>query len=187
MDALASKKRILILGGGFGGVYTARHLEKLCKRRADIEVVLVSRDNFLLMTPLLFEVCSGTLDVRHCSFPIRAFLRTTRIGEALVQGVDLERRVVHLAAEGENHELAYDQLVLALGSRTNKAHITFDHIEQLRQLIELPFSQKPADPRDSGILAGRNLQAELGCIDHHRAEFVDPERVKTAPDSLLLE
>jgi len=123
MDALASKKRILILGGGFGGVYTARHLEKLCKRRADIEVVLVSRDNFLLMTPLLFEVCSGTLDVRHCSFPIRAFLRTTRIGEALVQGIDLERRVVHLAAEGENHELSYDQLVLALGSRTNKVMI----------------------------------------------------------------
>src|SRR5262249_47070118 len=123
MDALTSKKRILILGGGFGGVYTARHLEKLCKRRADIEVVLVSRDNFLLMTPLLFEVCSGTLDVRHCSFPIRAFLRTTRIGEALVQGIDLERRVVHLAAEGENHELAYDQLVLALGSRTNKVMI----------------------------------------------------------------
>ena len=70
--------KILILGGGFGGVYTARHLEKLCKRRRDVEIVLVSRDNFLVMTPLLFEVCSGILDLRHCSFPIRAFLRTTR-------------------------------------------------------------------------------------------------------------
>ena len=55
----------------------------------------MSRDNFLLMTPLLFEVCSGTLDVRHCSFPIRAFLRTTRFVEATVQSIDLERRVVH--------------------------------------------------------------------------------------------
>jgi NADH dehydrogenase len=119
MDASAAQKRILILGGGFGGVYTARHLEGLCAHRSDVEIVLVSRDNFLLMTPLLFEVCSGTLDVRHCSFPIRAFLRTTRFVEAAVQGVDLERRVVHL----ESGEIAYDQLVLALGSLTNRVMI----------------------------------------------------------------
>ena len=56
MDASTSKKRILILGGGFGGVYTACHLERLFKPRSDVEIVLVSRDNFLLMTPLLFEV-----------------------------------------------------------------------------------------------------------------------------------
>ncbi len=56
MDGSTSKKRIVILGGGFGGVYTARHLEGLLKHRPDVEIVLVSRDNFLLMTPLLFEV-----------------------------------------------------------------------------------------------------------------------------------
>src|SRR5215468_4175238 len=110
------KTRIVILGGGFGGVYTARHLERLCRRRPDVEVVLVSRDNFLLMTPLLFEVCSGALDARHCSFPIRAFLGTTRFVEAAVQGIDLERRVVHLSGGEEAGELAYDQLVIALGS-----------------------------------------------------------------------
>src|ERR1700739_1910997 len=110
-DSHTSKTRIGIPGGGFGGVYTARHLEKLCKGRQDVEIVLVSRDNFLLMTPLLFEVCSGTLDFRDCSFPIRAFLRTTRFAEATVQGIDLERRVVHLAIPGETTELAYDQLV----------------------------------------------------------------------------
>ena len=49
--------KILILGGGFGEVYTARRLEKLCNSRRDVEIVLVSRDNFLVMTPLLFEVC----------------------------------------------------------------------------------------------------------------------------------
>ena len=117
------KRRIVILGGGFGGVNTARHLERLCKRLPDVEIVLVSRDNFLLMTPLLFEVFSGTLDVRHASFPIRAFLRTTRFVEATVRGIDLERRVVHLAAQGERGELAYDQLVLALGARTNRVMI----------------------------------------------------------------
>src|SRR4051812_3141488 len=114
-DAHAPKTPILILGGGFGGVYTARHLETLCKRRPDVEIVLVSRDNFLLMTPLLFEVCSGALDLRHCSFPIRAFLRTTRFVEATVGDIDLKRRVVRVAAAGESSELAYDHLVLASG------------------------------------------------------------------------
>jgi NADH dehydrogenase len=117
------KTRIVILGGGFGGVYTARHLERHCKRRSDVEIILVSRDNFLLMTPLLFEVCSGALDARHCSFPLRAFLGTTRFVEAAVRGIDLERRVVRLAAGGEEVELAYDQLVLALGAMTNRQMI----------------------------------------------------------------
>src|SRR5260370_2597616 len=120
MDTAASKKRILILGGGFGGVYTARHLERLFKRRSDVEIVLISRDNFLLMTPLLFEVFSGTLDVRQCSFPIRDFLRSTRFVEAAVQGVDLERRVVRVGRSEESHELPYDHLVLALGAMTNR-------------------------------------------------------------------
>jgi NADH dehydrogenase len=121
--ASESKNRVVILGGGFGGVYTACQLERLLKRRADVEIVLVSQDNFLLMTPLLFEVCSGTLDVRHCSFPIRDFLRTTRFVEATVESIDIERRVVHLVAAGEHGELAYDQLVVALGARTNRAMI----------------------------------------------------------------
>jgi len=121
MNASASTKRIVVLGGGFGGVYTARHLEHLFRHDSDVEVVLVSRDNFLLMTPLLFEVFSGILELRHCSFPVRAFLRTTRLVEAAVESIDLERRVVHLGAAGESGELAYDQLVLALGARTNRA------------------------------------------------------------------
>ena len=120
MDASAAKKRILILGGGFGGVYAARLLERLFKRRSNVEIVLISRDNFLLMTPLLFEVFSGTLDMRDCAFPIRAFLRTTRFVEATVRGIDLERRSVHVEDAGESRELAYDQLVLALGAMTNR-------------------------------------------------------------------
>src|SRR6516162_7356100 len=122
-DTRPPKTRIVILGGGFGGVYTARHLERLCRHRPEVEIVLVSRDNFLLMTPLLFEVCSGALDARHCSLPIRAFLRTTRFVEATARDIDLERRVVHLSAEREQSELAYDQLVLALGGMTNQKMI----------------------------------------------------------------
>ncbi|HEY2585648.1 MAG TPA: NAD(P)/FAD-dependent oxidoreductase [Tepidisphaeraceae bacterium] len=122
-DGRTKRTRIVILGGGFGGVTTARHLERLCRRRPDVEIVLVSQDNFVVLTPLLFEVCSGTLDARHCSLPIRAFLRKTRFVEATVESIDLERRVVRLGGEGERGELAYDQLVLALGSRTNRTMI----------------------------------------------------------------
>jgi NADH dehydrogenase len=122
-DAEGRKTRIVILGGGFGGVSTARHLERLCRRWSDVEIVLVSKDNFVVLTPLLFEVCSGTLEARHCSLPIRAFLRNTRFIEAAVESVDLERRVVRLSGEREQGELAYDQLVLALGSKTDQKMI----------------------------------------------------------------
>src|SRR5215510_14960593 len=115
--------RIVILGGGFGGVTTARYLERLCQARQDVEIVLVSRDNFLVMTPLLFEVCSGALDARHCSFPIREFLRTTRFVEAAVQHVDPQRQVVQITDGNETAELPYDQLVIALGSMTNRKMI----------------------------------------------------------------
>jgi NADH dehydrogenase len=117
------KTRIVILGGGFGGAYTAHHLEKLLRRRPDVEIILISRDNFFVMTPLLFGVCSGTLDMRHISVPIRAFLRTARFAEATVRRIDLDRRVVHAAAGSEEREVQYDHLVLALGSITNMAMI----------------------------------------------------------------
>jgi NADH dehydrogenase len=116
----APRTRIVVLGGGFGGLWAARNLERLFARRPDVEVILVCRDNFFLMTPLLFEAFSGTLELRHCSLPVRDFLRRARFVEATVDGIDLERRVVHAAAaEGQGYDIPYDQLVLALGARTN--------------------------------------------------------------------
>ena len=67
--------RIVVLGGGFGGVTTARHLERRLRGQRDIEITLVSRENFFVLTPLLFESCSGRLELRHCAQPIRAALR----------------------------------------------------------------------------------------------------------------
>src|SRR6202035_268053 len=116
--------RIVVAGGGFGGLWAARALEKLFARPPEVEIVLVCRDNFFLMTPLLFEAFSGTLELRHCSLPVRDFLQRARFVEATVHGVDLERRIVHAAAtEGEDYALPYDQLVLALGARTNQVLI----------------------------------------------------------------
>ncbi len=115
------RQRIVVVGGGFGGTYTAVHLEKLSRRQPGLEVTLISRDNFYLMTPLLFEAASGRVEPRHAVNPIRPLLRRTRFLGATVTGVDVERKVVHaLDATGEiAHAVPYDQLVLALGSRPN--------------------------------------------------------------------
>ena len=88
--------RIVVLGGGFGGVATVRHLERILRRRTDVEITLVSRENFFVLTPLLFEACSGSLELRHCAQPIRAALRRSRFIEAIVESVDLDRQVVLL-------------------------------------------------------------------------------------------
>jgi NADH:ubiquinone reductase (H+-translocating) len=111
--------RIVVLGGGFGGVTATRHLERLCRNRTDREITLVSRDNFFVMTPLLFEACSGTLELRHCAQAIRPALRRARFVEATVKSVDVERRVVHAVAESGDYELPYEHLVVALGATTN--------------------------------------------------------------------
>jgi NADH:ubiquinone reductase (H+-translocating) len=117
------RTRIVILGGGFGGVFTAHHLERLLRRSPDVEVVLVSPDNYFLMTPLLFEVCTGTLGLHNCSAPVRSAVRSTRVVEATVTGVDFDRRMVSVEADGEVEEIGYDHLVLALGGVTNQRMI----------------------------------------------------------------
>lgn len=120
----AGPTRILILGGGFAGVFAARHLEKYLRNRPGAQITLVSRDNFLLITPLMFEACSGTLEFHHSSVGIREFLRKTNFIEAAVDRIDLDNRTVHAnRSEGQAVELGYDHLVLALGSITNRKTI----------------------------------------------------------------
>lgn len=115
---------ILVLGGGFGGVVATRCLERLCGRRDDVAITLVSRDNYFVLTPLLFEACSGALELRHCAQPIRPVLRHARFMELTVGNVDVTRRIVSaVAADGTAYELAYDQLVVALGGATNQSLI----------------------------------------------------------------
>jgi NADH dehydrogenase len=118
------KTGIVVLGGGFGGVTVVRRLERLCRGRSDVELTLVSRDNFFVLTPLLFEACSGRLELRHCAQPIRPALQRARFLEATIEGVDLSRRIVRaVASDGTPYELPYDQLVVALGAETNESVI----------------------------------------------------------------
>ncbi len=112
--------RIVVLGGGFAGVTTVRRLERVLRRRTDVEITLVSRENFFVLTPLLFEACSGRLELRHCAQPIRAALQRARFIEAAVESVDLERQLVRaVVPKGGAHALPYDRLVVALGASTN--------------------------------------------------------------------
>ena len=118
-----AKPRIVIVGGGFGGVYTARHLDRwLAADRA--AVTLVCRDNFFLMTPLLFEAGSGGLEFRHAVNPIRPLLTRAQLVTAAVERIDLAGRTVHAtSAAGDRHSLPYDHLVLALGQNTDLGRI----------------------------------------------------------------
>src|ERR687886_706452 len=86
--------RIVVLGGGFGGVYAARHLERMFGGRSDVEITLVSRDNFFLFTPMLHEVAASDLDITHIVSPLRALLKRTKMFIGDVEAVDLERRHV---------------------------------------------------------------------------------------------
>ena len=108
--------QILIVGGGFGGVFTARNLEKIFPLESQVKITLVSQDNFFLMTPLLFEAMSGAIELGHCSVPIRDFLRHTFFIEAHVGHMELENRTVFAQAPaGEVYSLKYDHLVVAMG------------------------------------------------------------------------
>src|SRR5207244_13356848 len=69
------KKQIVILGGGFGGVYAAIHLEKLLARQRTVEICLVSRDNFFLFTPMLHELAASDLEITNIVNPLRKLLR----------------------------------------------------------------------------------------------------------------
>jgi NADH dehydrogenase len=113
--------RILVLGGGFGGVYAAMHLERLLGRSRDVEITLVSRDNFFLFTPMLHEVAASDLDITHIVSPLRALLKRTRVFIGDVERIDCDRRRVHVSHgfAPHPHALEYDHLVLALGAITN--------------------------------------------------------------------
>lgn len=115
------KKQILILGGGFGGMYTALELEKRLGRDPSIEITLVSRENFFLFTPMLHEVAASDLDLTNIVSPIRKLLKRVNFFEGDVGAIDLRRRRVTLihGSDRHAHEVGFDHLVIALGSVTN--------------------------------------------------------------------
>lgn len=120
-DGRTDKRQIVILGGGFAGVEAARYLDRTAAKRADVEVTLVSTDNFTLFTPMLHEVAAGDLEPTHICNPLRKLLRRVTILSADIKAIDLAARRVTISygLRGLFRELPFDQLVLALGSETN--------------------------------------------------------------------
>lgn len=112
-------RRVIILGGGFGGIYTALGLERDLRREDRTEVTLINAENFFLFTPMLCEVASSSIDTNHAINPIRRMFTHTRFVEGEAIGLDLEGRTVLVRHPGgREYSYPYDHLVLALGART---------------------------------------------------------------------
>nr|MDQ2732927.1 FAD-dependent oxidoreductase [Armatimonadota bacterium] len=113
-----AKTQIVILGGGFGGVYTATYLEKLLKPdEADIH--LVSRENYLVFSPMLPELISGSIELFHAITPIRELCHRTHLHTREVEQIDLEGKTITTSPgiRAIPHQLTYDHLVLGLGTQ----------------------------------------------------------------------
>jgi NADH dehydrogenase len=117
--------RIVILGGSFAALNTARRLEQRMPRDGSVQATLISYDNYLLFTPMLAEVAAGEIAPDHAAAPLRRFLRRVRVWQGDVTGVDLQRRTVTMRqlATGVSLDVPYDHLVLALGSVTSYHHV----------------------------------------------------------------
>jgi NADH dehydrogenase len=122
LTQMPNETKILILGGGFGGLYTALEIEKQLHDDAGVEITLVNRENFFLFTPMLHEVAAGDLDITTIVNPIRKLLQRTNFFDGEVTSIDLNNKrvkVSHGIDASHAHQLSYDHLVLALGSVTN--------------------------------------------------------------------
>lgn len=116
-----SRQRIVILGGGFAGVYAAQALEALSRKRDDLELILVSRENYLVFQPMLPEVISGDIGPFDTVCPIRRLLPRTMLYVRDVQKVDFTSQTVTLSPGYGRRplELKYDHLILGLGNVTD--------------------------------------------------------------------
>ena len=106
--------KVVVLGGGFGGLYAASYLGRSELREYNAEVTLVDRKNYFTFTPLLAEVAAGTLGREHVTYPHRVLARRYGFGfiQETVTGLDIERQLV----ETPHSELPYDYLVIAVGA-----------------------------------------------------------------------
>jgi len=157
------RKRVVILGGGFAGVYTAQYLERQLGRSGDFEVALVSRENYFVFQPMLPEVISGTIGLTDTVSPLRRLLPRTEIHVRDVESIDLERKAV-MTAPGfrpHSHAIAFDHLVIALGNVTD--------FRGLRGVPEhaLPFKNLA----DALVLRSRVIRA----LEEAAIETDDPE------------
>lgn len=115
------RKRIVILGGGFAGIYTALHLEKALGRRDDFEILLVNKENYFVFQPMLAEVVSGSVGMLDTISPIRRLLHRTDLHVREIESIDIKNSTVTTTPGFRQLPcvIPYDHLVLALGNVTD--------------------------------------------------------------------
>ncbi len=149
-------QRVVIVGGGFGGLLAARGL-----RRADVEATLVDRQNFFLFQPLAYQVATGSLSSAEVAIPLRKVLRrqhNTRVVLGDVTGFDLDARTVTVTnlPNGESTELPYDLLAVSGGSR----YSYFGHDDWAEHAPELKSLEGAIHLRDRILLAFEAAEVE---------------------------
>jgi NADH dehydrogenase len=113
-------RKILIVGGGYAGLYTAWKLEKKL-RRGEAEVTVVDPRPYMTYQPFLPEVMAGSIEARHAAVSLRRHLRRTRVVGGMVRAIDHEHRVVTVRpADGDPFEVDYDIIVVTAGAVTRK-------------------------------------------------------------------
>jgi len=143
-------KRIVIIGGGFGGLYAAKAL-----RRAPVQITLVDRRNYHLFQPLLYQVATAALNPSDIAAPIRSVLRKQEnvsviLGDAT--SIDLDRKLIQLA----DGELAYDILIIATGA----THSYFGHAEWEENAPGLKTIEDALEIRRRVLLAFEEAERE---------------------------
>jgi NADH dehydrogenase len=116
-----ARKQVVVLGGGFAGIYAAQALEKALGRRDDFEITLINKENYFVFQPMLPEVISGSIGLLDTVSPIRRLLPRTRLHVREVESIDLASRTVTTAPgfRPHAHVLPFDHLVIALGNVTD--------------------------------------------------------------------
>jgi NADH dehydrogenase len=151
----ASAPRVVIVGGGFGGLFATRSLA-----RAPVSVTLIDKRNYHLFRPMLYQVATGLLSADQIAGPLRSILRKQRNVEVLqdeVTGIDAQKRLVHL----RQHEIPYDYLILATGIQYNYfGHNEWRHVAPGLESLD-----------DADLIRGKVLTAferaeETAALDH---------------------
>ena len=153
--------RIVIVGGGFGGLYAARALA-----RAPVRVTLIDRRNYHLFRPMLYQVATGLLSADEIAGPLRSILSRHRNVDVLldeVVGVDAGARLVHL----RQYHVSYDFLILATGIQYNY----FGH-QHWQQIAPGLASLEDADEIRGKVLLAFERAEELAGLGHAAPEVI---------------
>lgn len=197
---MLTQPHIVIIGGGFGGLYTAQHL-----KYADAKITLIDRRNFHLFQPLLYQVATGGLSPANIAAPLRAILKhqkNTNVVLAEVSTIDPLNQQVHFS---DGSDLNYDYLVVATGATHNyfgnshwEQHApglkTVENATEIRRKVLMAFeaAERETDPQKQAdwlrfVIVGAGptgveLAGALGEIAHqtlkHNFRHIHPEQAE---------